>query len=93
MRHLFINKLYFDFFQTFENSKVWKKLNYNSFIFYVICIYTYIYNFKTFYGKCQGIYITKKTFIINVFLVMYTYIYIYIYIYIYHNSNGRVLKY
>ena len=58
IRHLFLNELYFGFFQTFEDSessKVWKKSKYNSFrniclIFYIhyiflIFVMTYIWHF------------------------------------------------
>ena len=51
IRHLFLNELYFGFFQTFENIeslKVWKISEHNSFrnkclIFYIYMIFSYFH--------------------------------------------------
>ena len=43
MRHLFLNELYFGFFQTFKDSIKYKKFIYYTYI-YITCIYKHIYS-------------------------------------------------
>ena len=72
MRHLFLNELYFGFFQTFKDS-----IKYENFIYYIYNIYIY---------KHIYIYIYIYIYIHTPIYILYIYIYIlkiyYIYIYI-----------
>ena len=72
-RHLFIQKLYVSFFQTFKESKVWKKPTYNFWINkYLVFLYIYFDICKwhtTFKYICKWHTTSKYCLFKNVFLI------------------------